>query len=309
MLAATQVFPHIDARTQESLTPDQAQFFRDHGLLVIRNLIRGEELAALQRETLPLVQRAVAGVDDPDYCYKPHEVTGQRVPFRVEYVVDKTESVKVLSGHPFILRSVEMLQGPSFIPTWDSMVFKNDGMGVAIPWHRDSGQECLDPAVPIFNVDIYLDRSDMSNCLWGILGSNRWDEDRAARTIADLNQGIEREGGFRTDGALPIVMEPGDVILHNILALHGSAPARTALRRVIYLEYRPAAVEWAKGPHKPEYIPLKQQVLQECLRRRAASPVSRGEKPFIYRPEAPFHAFPQTAPPTFRYDHGTWFRR
>jgi ectoine hydroxylase-related dioxygenase (phytanoyl-CoA dioxygenase family) len=302
-------FPHIDASLQDCISDEQAEFFRQHGLLVIRNVVRGEELARLQRETRPLVDRAVAGTDEVDWMYKEHELSGQRVPFRVEYVVDKVASCRVLAGHPFVLRSVEKLQGRNFIPTWDSMVFKNEGMGVAIPWHRDAGIEYTDPERPIFNVDFYLDRADLSNCLWGILGSNRWDQARVDRTIAELNQGIDREGGFRTDGALPITMEPGDVILHNITALHGSAPARTHLRRVLYFEYRPGEVERAKGPHVPGYVAKKQQVLLECLRQRAAAPYTAGETPFIYRPGAEFSDFPTGAPATFRYPHGEWWRK
>lgn len=307
-MPAVTAFPHIDARTQECITEAQAEFFRSHGLLVIRNLLHGEELARLQAETRTLVEQAQQGLEHPDWFYKVHELTGTRVPFRVEYVVDKIASCKVLAGHPFVLRSVEKLQGPNFIPTWDSMVFKHEGQGVAIPWHRDAGVDHTDPRWPIFNVDFYLDRADLSNCLWGILGSNHWDQARAERTIAELNQGLEREGGFRTEGALPITMEPGDVILHNITALHGSAPARTHLRRVLYFEYRPGEIEREKGPHVPAYVAKKQQVLLECLRRRAAAPYVTGETPFEYRPSAAFADFPRDVPPTFRYPHSEWWR-
>lgn len=52
------------------------------------------------------------------------------IPFRVEYPVDKSLACKRLMGHPFILKATEQLLGTkSFIPTWDSMVFK-------VFWHR-----------------------------------------------------------------------------------------------------------------------------------------------------------------------------
>jgi phytanoyl-CoA hydroxylase len=300
-------FPAIDARSQDVITDDQAAFFRANGLLVIRNLVRGAELADLQAETMPLVERAIAGEEHPDFSYREHEATGTRVPFRVEYVVERTESGKVLAGHPFILRTVEKLQGPNFIPTWDSMVFKNAGMGVGIPWHRDSGSRLTDPRWPIFNVDIYLDRSDLSNCLWGIPGSHRWDEARVEATIADLNGG-SRGGAFRSHGALPLLMEPGDAILHDVRVLHGSAPAHSHLRRVLYYEFRPGEVERSVGPHLPGYVAKKQQILAECLRRRAASAHAVGETPFVYRPNAAFAEFPREAPPTFRCAHQDWWR-
>ena len=35
-------FPHVDGTTQGCITDQQAQFFRDNGLLVIRNVLRGD---------------------------------------------------------------------------------------------------------------------------------------------------------------------------------------------------------------------------------------------------------------------------
>jgi ectoine hydroxylase-related dioxygenase (phytanoyl-CoA dioxygenase family) len=308
MTTTTPAFPDIDATQQDVITDEQAQFFRDNGLLVICNVLRGAELKAMQDQTLPLVERAARErVNDPDYLYKKHEITGQEVPFRIEYIIDKTQAGKALLGHPFILRSVEKLQGRNFIPTWDSVVFKNEGAGTAIPWHRDAGMDCV-ADTPIFNVDFYLDEADLSNCLWGILGSNRWSTEQAQARIHALN-----DGGFRTDGdCVPIPMQPGDVIFHNILALHGSPPAQTKLRRVVYYEFRSAETEQAKGPHVPEYIPLKQNVLLACLRHRARAPYARGEKPFVYRPTPEFAPPPLAADvelPTYRYPHQNYWRK
>ena len=113
------------------------------------------------------------------------------------------------------------------------------------------------------------------------------------------------------DQLLPL-MEPGDVIFHNILVLHGSPASQTHLRRVVYYEFRPAEIESAIGPHTPEYLPLKQKLLLRCLKHRAASPVSAGETPFVYRPTAPF----ATATlgegeelPTYRYPHAVYWRK
>ncbi len=315
LAAAAAAFPHIDAATQDGITDEQAAFMRDNGLLVIRNVVRGAELAAIQHETQVYIDNANRGVDHPDYMYKDHELTGERTPFRVEYVIDKGPACKALLGHPFILRSVEKLQGRSFVPTWDSMVFKNGGSGVAIPWHRDSGTDNVDTTdgsdytFPIFNVDFYLDRADTSNCVWGILGSNRWSAERANQTITDLNA-----GGFKTShGALPITMNPGDVIFHNILALHGSPPTTNGkLRRVLYYEFRRGQIERTMGPHIPAYIPLKQKVLLACQHHRAQAAYARGEQPFVYRPEAEF-ASPALAVgeelSTYRYPHHEFWRK
>lgn len=310
MTTATEIFPHIDATQQDCITDEQAQFFRENGLLVIRNVLRGEELTAMQDQTLPLITRAMNEDNAPDTLYQRHEITGQRVPMRVEYIIDKTAAGKALLGHPFILRSVEKLQGRNFVPTWDSVVFKMEGQGVAIAWHRDGGDEnVVDGGPPIFNVDFYLDGSDMSNCLWGIPGSNNWTREQVAEKIAYLNRDLDK-GVFHTEGAVPIVMNPGDVILHNILALHGSAPAQTKLRRVAYYEFRPIEVELAVGPHVPAYLPLKQKLLLACLQARAVAPYAAEETPYKYRPDAQFAAPVLEAGEeleTYRYVHADYW--
>jgi ectoine hydroxylase-related dioxygenase (phytanoyl-CoA dioxygenase family) len=64
--------------------------------------------------------------------------------------------------------------------------------------------------------------------------------------------------GFKKAGALPVPVKPGDVIFHNILVVHGSASCSSPLRRTVYYEYRAIEQELRKGPHVPEYVPLKQ---------------------------------------------------
>jgi phytanoyl-CoA hydroxylase len=304
-------FPLVDARSQRAITAAQAEFFRANGLLVLRGVLHGEELAALQRQTQTLVEQARAGTDHPDFFYRDREGGAPRIPFRVEYVIDKRTACRALLGHPFILRSVEALQGQGFIPTWDSMVFKNAGAGAGIPWHRDAGTHAVHPELshrfPIFNVDFYLDRADRSNCVWGILGSNTWAQERADAAIAELNH-----GGFQhLHGAVPITMEPGDVILHNILALHGSPPTTGALRRVIYYEFRPGPIERAMGPHTPPYLGLKQRVLLACQRERARTAYAAREEAYAYAPEPghePANLLEGEELATHRYPHHEYWR-
>jgi len=301
--------PELDASRAEVIDDDAAEAFRESGLLVLRGLLRPPELAALRRDTLALVERAAATrLRELDWLYKTHPETGREVPFRVEYVVDKTASGRALLGHPFVLRSVEKLQGRDFLPTWDSLVFKLAGEGAAIEWHRDADRSCNLPGIPIFNVDFYLDPSDETNCVWALPGSNQWSDAEAAAEVGRRNRG----GGFLSEGAVPVPVDAGDALLHDILLVHGSPASSSGLRRVVYYEFRPARAELSLGPHVPAYIPAKQRVLLACLRQRAALPWARGETPFSYRPSADF------APPalaegealaTYRYAHHEYWRR
>lgn len=101
-------------------------------------------------------------------------------------------------------------------------------------------------------------------------------------------------------------MQPGDVLLHNILTLHGSPATRSRLRRVVYYEFRSIHTELARGPHVPEYVPAKQQVLTSCLRQRLQAPYARSEEPFVYRPPAA-HRAPDGEPDSFRVAHEAYW--
>lgn len=287
------------------ITDDQAQFFLDNGYLILRGVLQGEEfrrvLAAADRITQTGIE---AQTDDPDFLYGVGQKTGARVFRRAEYLIDKGDEFRVLLAHPFILRSVEKLMGPDLIPTWDSMVVKLPGEGIVVPWHRDAGPEQVGDKA-IFNIDFYLDEADEDTGVWVMPGSHAWSESRVQEFLTRAR--------FPEPGAVVARMQPGDVMFHNILLLHGSPPNYSPkLRRVIYYEFRTAHVEDAIGPHTRDYIPLKQKVLLKCLHlRRNADYIPREEEPYLYDPPAPYDTVIQTtadALPTFRHVHQDYWR-
>jgi hypothetical protein len=248
------------------LTEHDVRSFLDNGYLVVRRLVGAEELRVLAQSTAWLVEAAREGRDDPDYYYDTHPETGHRTPFRVEYVVDKLGPCRALLGHPGLLGAIESLQGHDFLPTWDSLVFKLAGAGIGHPWHRDAAPydpARVDTGAAAIDVGVYLDGSDLGNCLWVLPGSHNWGAEQAQAEIDRRNA-----GGFDSAGATPVPVEPGDAFLHNIMTLHGSPPTRAGQCRVIYYEFRQIAIESAFGPHRPECIPLKQHVLHTCLHER-----------------------------------------
>jgi len=333
---------YADASTMERITDEQARFFHEKGFLVVRNLIGKDELEKLQQETLALIKQRNKGADFwfndeiPDSWYTNYKDSPNNsvqadkskgevkrgTPFRIEYPVDKLASCVSLLGHPFLLRSIEKLQGPNFIPTWDSLVFKEEGDGVPIKWHRDASAESIggkfalpqprgstvtnpgsNVCPPPVDVGIYLDEASvkLGNCLYVIPGSNFWPDQLAATMTSHLT-----DNGFRTSGAIPVEVGPGDMIMHNILVLHGSPACNAPLRRTVYYEFRAIESELAHGPHTPSYIPLKQRVLLACIGRRAAQRPQ--ETSYKYNPDAQYAiTAPYEENTTFRYPHEEHF--
>lgn len=293
--------------TLKVISEADTQFFHNNGYLVIRNALHPEELKRLRTAINALTTYGSTAVrDHADFMYGVGHKTKAKVLRRIEFIIDKCDECKVLLGHPLILHSVEKLMGKDFIPTWDSMVLKMPGEGIAVPWHRDAGDEMVGDA-PIFNVDFYIDEADLDTCLWVIPASHKWSN---AEARAEL---IKRKGGFSTEDTIPVPMQPGDVLFHNILLLH-SSPANSSnkLRRVVYYEFRTTHVEEEKGPHVPAYIPLKQEVLLACInKRKVADYIPADEQPYIYDPPAPWSVVklsPGTESKSYRYVHKDYWR-
>lgn len=296
-----QIF-EADALLQDVISNDQAQFFLDNGFLVIRNVVVREELRLLQEQTMGVVEAGMSGDGDEDFRYRVRE-NGERVYWRTEYIINKLEANRALLAHPFILRSVEKLQGPNFIPTWDSLVVKVPDQAASVPWHRDASVPTgCTHTQPIFNVDFYLDAADLKSCLWVIPGSNHWE-------AAAADERCSRPGFDFTD-AVPVPMNPGDVIFHNIQLLHGSPEGEgNALRRTVYYEFRAGEIEAEFGPHTLEYLALKQHMLVECIGLRKQTAYTTSEQHFDYRPGGAFAIGEKQTPKTYRYPHHNYWRQ
>ena len=287
-----------------SITDTEKAFFLENGYVILRNVLCPKELDRLCQAMSGLVDnKGRSKHDAEDFKYGIGHESGADVLRRIDYVIDKSEVCKVLLGHPYILRSVEELMGPDFIPTWDALVLKLPGEGIVVPWHRDAQVRCAGET-PIFNVDFYLDDADEDTCVWGIPGSQEWSQEEAEPYFGGTD--------FAFEGAVPIPVNAGDVIFHNIKLVHGSPPNRSPqMRRVIYYEFRTASVEFENGPHRPEYIPLKQEQLLACLEKRREANYFTNEEPFVYRPPAPFDtvsAVREGGLQTYRFEHKKFYR-
>jgi len=152
------------------------------------------------------------------------------------------------------------------------MVFKKADKGAKISWHRDQRIGTVASDTPIaVNVDFYLDRSTLENCLWAIPKSQLWSDEKVEAFIEELG-----DDQFNPVFVTPTPVEPGDALLHNIFVLHGSPESRSDLRRVLYYEFRNREREVKWGPHDGDYTQLKQDTLDYCasLRRGGVGDVA-----------------------------------
>ena len=249
-------------RSKYHLSEKQVRFFDEHGYLVLRKLISGELLERLQAAGSNWIERGLStGLDDPqrgDYQFAKR--SNGEVFYRVDYLHDKREAASLeLLGSPEVLAVAESLCGSNFVPTYESMVFKQQGDGEQIPWHQDA----VHPRHHrVFNFDLYLDRSSIgSGALRVVPGTQN--------RILDVCE-IRDRFGWNADGVIQVEMEPGDVLLHDVMVLHGSERTEgKALRRTIYYEFRAAEEILEDGPWDREWIERRLRLVPLGLRAHA----------------------------------------
>jgi ectoine hydroxylase-related dioxygenase (phytanoyl-CoA dioxygenase family) len=259
----------LPPRSPFHLSEDQIRFFDENGYLVLRQWITGDLLERLQAsgdrwiergETLRARQLAGEPLkpDDADllndlaFAKRP----GAEVFFRVNYLHNKGETSSLeLLGSPQVLAVAESLCGEDFVPTYESMVFKKAGDGEKIPWHQDAVHTRKHR---VFNFDLYLDTSKIGGGALRVVPKSQ-------RAIQDAC-GVAEAFAWDIPGVIHVELEPGDVLLHDVMVLHGSERTLgAALRRTIYYEFRSSDMISEEGPWDAEWMKKRLQLVPAAL--------------------------------------------
>jgi ectoine hydroxylase-related dioxygenase (phytanoyl-CoA dioxygenase family) len=250
------------SRKAYHLTEEQIRFFDENGYLVLRKWIPDDLLARLQEAAEYWIEAGKnVTEDDPnasDYVFAKRPEG--RVMFRVNYVHNKGQAASLeMLGCPQVLGVAESLCGANFVPTYESMVFKEEGDGEAIFWHQDA----VHPrGYRIFNYDLYLDRSSADGGALRVVPKTQ-------RQKQDLCL-LTNDYGWNPPGVITVEMEPGDVLLHDVMVVHGSPQVvGKSLRRTIYYEFRAAEEILEDGPWDREWIDKRMRLLPLGLQRYA----------------------------------------
>jgi hypothetical protein len=124
-----------------------------------------------------------------------------------------------LYGHPQLLEVAAAINGGDFTPFNEAVWWKQPGLGASVAWHQDGTTHWhspdLDAGTHGFNFMAQLYGCTAANGVWVVPGSH------AAGKI-DIKAVVAAAGSERLPDAVPLVCAPGDVVICNRQALHGS---------------------------------------------------------------------------------------
>lgn len=153
--------------------------------------------------------------------------------------------------HPTILDAVEDLVGPDILCWTTAFFIKEPGSAGFVSWHQDAAYWGLDPD-EVVTAWVALSPSNLqSGCMKVMPGTHLEAHMPHVDTFAEnnmLTRGQEVAVEVDPAKAVDIVLEPGQMSLHDIKLVHGSEPNRSGDRRIgLAIRYLPTHVRQTKG--------------------------------------------------------------
>ena len=199
------------------------------------------------------------------------------------------ESCLRLYGHPRLLSVAEQLNGPDFAPFGEAIFIKQPGLGASVAWHQDGtthwDKPDLDEGTHGFNFMFQFYGSSAGSGVWVLPGSHKGGK-YDIKALVEANNGSDR-----LPGAVPLVCEPGDVVLANRQMLHCSFPNTSSDRRVTFNFgfHRRASVLNLKTHFFDKPVVYDNEYIHERARLIAVAIDARhqrypGESRYVYQP-------------------------
>ena len=225
------------------LSDAEVAHYKTHGYVTPRYRLPTDVLSGLRVSVETLI--------DGNASLRPEQLAGAHIKNNQDTGVKGNTDLLGFTQHPDLLDAVEQLIGPDII-MWGSQVFsKPAGDGMAIPWHQDGQYWPMRPLATV-TVWIAVDPATVENgCLRVIPdthASGLMPHETTHEAGLALNQGVAK-GVFDENRAVDIVLEAGQISLHDAMLVHGSNANRSAKRRCGYaIRYMPATSHFERSP-------------------------------------------------------------
>jgi ectoine hydroxylase-related dioxygenase (phytanoyl-CoA dioxygenase family) len=152
--------------------------------------------------------------------------------------------------HPAILDAVEDVIGPDILCWTSNFFIKEPGTADFVSWHQDAAYWGLEPA-EVVTAWVALTPSNLaSGCVKVIPATHGGTALPHVDTFARgnmLTRGQEIDVEVDESRAVSLLLQPGEMSLHHIKLVHGSAPNRSRDRRIgLAIRYLPTHVRQSR---------------------------------------------------------------
>lgn len=224
-----------------SLSAQEVEHYRERGYVIPRYRLPLSMLERLREAT----DRLLAGYTDvaQEDLANPHMLPPTEGPDMNAFLA--------VARHPPVLDMLEQVLGPDLILWITRMLCKPAAKGREVPWHQDGEYWPMRPLATC-SVWIAVDPVSRSNgCMRFIPGSHRqpalYRHHVTERENLVLNLELDRDQ-FDESQAVDVELEPGQMSLHDVRMIHGSAANTSGRRRAAFImRYMPATSHYDRS--------------------------------------------------------------
>lgn len=219
----------------KTLSTEQIEAYRNEGYLApVR--VMGEDEARAIRARLERVEAGMGGPLRGDIRHKAHLL----FPFLADLI-----------RHPAILDAVEDVLGPDIL-CWNTNFFIKEAETPSfVSWHQDSTYWGLS-SPDVCTAWVALTPSNLDNGAMAVIPKSHTMDQIPHRDTFDrhnlLTRGQEIAVEVDEREAVPLVLRPGEMSLHHVRLVHGSAPNPSRDRRIGFaIRYIPTSLYQLDG--------------------------------------------------------------
>jgi ectoine hydroxylase-related dioxygenase (phytanoyl-CoA dioxygenase family) len=232
---------HTTHFNYRKLTPEELDFFKEEGYLIIKNILTDAGLQQMREECMQ-AWNAEKEAFDPSKTWLQNSL--------LVNIHHRAPTVKNYYFEGPMVEIASQLIGPNIKGATSQLTFKMSGNTKPFGWHQDNGYGELEPYNALTTLTA-LDDTDRGNgCLWLIPGSHKIGQIRVQQTEEQKKNNSEIIVEADDALAVPMEMKAGDALIFNCWMLHKSDGnySKDRDRRILFLRFADAdAVEVYNG--------------------------------------------------------------
>jgi ectoine hydroxylase-related dioxygenase (phytanoyl-CoA dioxygenase family) len=220
------------------LSSDQKAFYSENGYLKIEQVITPEDLAELQAVTDALIEasRNVTETDDVYDLDKGHGPDAPRLT-RIKLPHKRHAVYERILNKSGVTEALNDLLGPDTVLQTSKLNTKAPGGGAAVEWHQDwAFYPATNDSMLAFGL-MLEDVTDSNGPLMVIPGSHK------GPVLSHMSGEVfcgaidPSDPLFKPDKAVTLTGRAGDMTVHHVRSLHGSAPnVSDRARKILFYE-------------------------------------------------------------------------
>lgn len=163
-------------------------------------------------------------------------------------------SLELLSSRAMLTICRELC-GRGCIPINMDLVYKQQHPHPIVNWHQDAPHS---RAYPFLNIGVYLDDAKAGDGCLRLVPKSHFKHH-------DIEQ-LSSSYGWNIPDVVEVPVQAGDIVVHDMMILHGSMPKRSlGVRRTLYLECRPMVAIQDEGRNSHAWLERRKQWMAQIL--------------------------------------------